>query len=392
MAGGPSQLDLFDPKPKLHDARRPADPGVDHQGRAVRLHRPAPSPDAPRLAVRRSSSHGRAGARSSSLLPHLARVADDIAIVRSLHTDQFNHAPGQIFMNTGTPLVRPAEHGLVADLRPRQRERTTCPAFVVLLSGRADPRRPGTTCWGSGFLPTTYQGVQFRSAATRSCSSRTRRASTAGRAARSLDAVDELNQRRLADVGDPEIATRIAAVRDGVPHADERAGADRTSSREPPATLDACTARRRGKASFANNCLLARRLVERGVRFVQLYHRGLGPPRRRDHDITTAFRSSASETDQAGRRPGQGPEAARAARQTRWSIWGGEFGRTPDERGRREGPTFLGRDHHPRAFTMWMAGGGDQAGGTLVARPTSSATTSPRTRCTSTTCTRRSCT
>jgi hypothetical protein len=239
-------------------------------------------------------------------------------------------------------------------------ENADLPGFVVLLSGRPDPGA-GNTCWGSGFLPTTYQGVEFRSQGDSVLSVANPAGIAPGVRRRSLDMVKSLNERHLADVGDPEIEARIAAY--------EKAYRMQTSvpelvdiSREPPA-VHALYGTRPGEASFANNCLLARRLVERGVRFVQLYHRGWDHHGGRDRDITTGLPRLCQETDQA---------AAALIRDLRQRglldqtlvIWGGEFGRTPMNEG-REGPPFLGRDHHPRAFTMWMAGGGI-AGGTVV--------------------------
>src|SRR5216684_3283758 len=240
--------------------------------------------------------YGRSGAELSELLPHLASIADEIAIVRSMHTTQFNHAPGQIFMNTGSQVFgRPSvgswlTYGLGSESRD-------LPGFVVLLSGENAPDG-GKSCWGSGFLPTVYQGVEFRSKGDPvlfvsnpgGVSSEARRDS--------IDLVNELNRAHLEGQGDPEIQTRIASY--------EMAYRMQTSVPElmdiakEPAAMHELYGTEPGQRSFANNCLLARRLVERGVRFVQLYHRGW------DHhgtnsrdDIVTRLPSLCRETDQA---------------------------------------------------------------------------------------------
>jgi hypothetical protein len=239
-------------------------------------------------------------------------------------------------------------------------ENADLPGFVVLLSGRPDPGA-GNACWGSGFLPTAYQGVEFRSQGDPVLSVSNPAGITPAVRRRALDMVKGLNERHFLDVGDPEIEARIAAY--------EKAYRMQTSVPElvdigrEPRSVHEMYGTRPGEASFANNCLLARRLVERGVRFVQLYHRGWDHHGGRDHDITTGLPRLCRETDQA---------AAALIRDLRQRglldqtlvIWGGEFGRTPMNEG-REGPPFLGRDHHPRAFTMWLAGGGI-AGGTTV--------------------------
>ena len=357
MAGGPSQVDLFDPKPQLnvHDGEKIPEDII--KGERFAFIKCVPTLLGSPYAFRR---HGRGGAAMSSLLPHTARIADDLLILRSVHTDHFNHAPAQIFMNSGHPIVgRPSmgswlTYGIGS-------ENADLPGFVVLLSGRPDPGA-GNTCWGSGFLPTAYQGVEFRSQGDPVLSVSNPAGMDPAVRRRSLDMVKGLNERHFLDVADPEIESRIAAY--------EKAYRMQTSvpeltdiAREPRSVHD-MYGTRPGEASFANNCLLARRLVERGVRFVQLYHRGWDHHGGKDHDITTGLPRLCRETDQ--------PAAAlihdlrqRGLLDQTLVIWGGEFGRTPMNEGRfAESP---GRDHHPRAFTMWLAGGGIAPGITVGA-------------------------
>jgi uncharacterized protein (DUF1501 family) len=304
--------------------------------------------------------HGDCGVEISNLLPHLAGIADDVAIVKSMHTTQFNHAPGQIFMNTGHQIPgRPSvgswmTYGLGS-------ENADLPGFVVLLSGVSQPDG-GKSCWGSGFLPAVYQGVEFRSKGDPVLYLSNPEGVTAEARRRSLDLVRDLNREHLAEAGDPEIETRIAAY--------EMAYRMQTSVPElmdvskEPAEVRAAYGAEPGKASFANNCLLARRLVERGVRFVQLYHRGWDTHgASNNEDIVNKLSSLCRETDQA---------AAALVRDLRQRglldstlvVWGGEFGRTPMNEA-RSGSKFLGRDHHPRAFTVWLAGGGIKGGVTV---------------------------
>jgi uncharacterized protein (DUF1501 family) len=359
MAGAPSQVDLLDPKPKLQQYN-----GEPIPEEFVKGERFAFIKGRPRLlgSPYTFAKHGESGAEVSRLLPHLATIADEVAIIRSLHTTQFNHAPAQIFMNTGHQIIgRPSvgswlTYGLGS-------EASDLPGFVVLLSGENQPDG-GKSCWGSGFLPTVYQGVEFRSqgdpvlflANPDGVTPEARRAS--------LDALRDLNQARLREVGDPEIETRIASYE--MAYRMQSSVPELTDISKEPARVHELYGTEPGRRSFANNCLLARRLVERGVRFVQLYHRGW------DHhgtspsdDIETRLPKLCRETDQA---------AAALIRDLKQHglldstlvVWGGEFGRTPMNEGRNQSK-FLGRDHHPRAFTMWLAGGGIKPGVTVGA-------------------------
>lgn len=356
MEGAPSQLDLFDYKPKLVELNMKPVPEE-----VVKGERFAFIKGVPKLlgTVWKFKKHGQSGAELSELLPHLAEVADDITIIRSMVTDAFNHAPAQIFLNTGsTQIGRPSmgswlNYGLGS-------EGQDLPGFVVLLSGGGQPSG-GTACWSSGFLPTVYQGVQFRSQGDPILFVSNPPGMDAAGRRRSLAALRDLNQMQFAAVGDPEIETRINAF--------EMAYKMQTSAPElmeiakEPKSVQEMYGTEPGKISFANNCLLARRLIERGVRFVQLYHRGWDTHGvNEDTDITLpgGLQKRTIETDR--------PMAAlikdlkqRGLLDETLVIWGGEFGRTPMNE-ERNGSKFLGRDHHPRAFSLWMAGGGIKRG------------------------------
>jgi Protein of unknown function (DUF1501) len=357
MAGAPSQVDLFDDKPKLRQHDGQAIPEEFVKGERFAFIKGTPRLLGSPYAFKKC---GASGAEISDLLPHLQEVADEIAVVRSLHTTQFNHAPAQIFMNSGHQIVgRPSmgawvNYGLGAESKD-------LPGFVVLLSGENQPDG-GKSCWGSGFLPTVYQGVEFRSKGDPvlfltnppGVRPEDRRAS--------LDVLREMNAAHRIDTSDPEIDTRIASyelafrMQTSVPELTDVSGEPEAVARmygvEP------------GKRSFANNCLLARRLVERGVRFVQLYHRGWdNHGTNKNDDIVNRLPTLCREVDQAA--------AAlildlkqRGLLDSTLVVWGGEFGRTPMNEGRNNSK-YLGRDHHPRAFTMWLAGGGIKRGVTV---------------------------
>jgi hypothetical protein len=352
MAGAPSQLDLFDDKPTLRkfDGRPvPADVVKDQRYAFIR-------PDASLMSARyRFARHGQCGAEVSEMLPHLSAIVDDIAIVRSMHTDQFNHAPAQIFLNTGSPLPgRPSMGAWVG--YGLGSESSDLPGFVVLSSGSGISG--GAANWSSGFLPTSYQGVPFRTKGDPILDV----ASPSGVDRRlqrdSLDLIGELNRQHLGAVGDPEIATRIRSY--------EMAFRMQSSapelidlSSETPETL-ALYGVEPGRPSFANNCLLARRLVERGVRFVNLYHEGW------DHhsDVAGGLKAQCGQTDRAAAALVTDLKR-RGLLEDTLVVWGGEFGRTPMVESNAALGRSMGRDHHPQAFTMWMAGGGIRPGITL---------------------------
>jgi hypothetical protein len=357
MAGAPSQLDLLDSKPKLQQLDGQNCPEEFFQGERFAFIKGVPKLLGSPYAFERC---GQSGGEISELLPHLRQMADDIAIVRSLHTTQFNHAPAQIFLNTGHQIPgRPSmgswlTYGLGS-------EAADLPGFVVLISGENQPDG-GKSCWGSGFLPTVYQGVEFRSKGDPVLFLTNPDGVSPEARRESLNLLKELNELHLQGVGDPEITTRISAF--------ELAYRMQTSvpelmdiSREP-ATIHELYGTQPGQASFANNCLLARRLVERGVRFVQLYHRGWDNHGTGSHDdILTRLPRLCREVDRAAWALIQDLKQ-RGLLGSTLVVWGGEFGRTPmnEERNRSK---FLGRDHHARAFSMWLAGGGIKPGITV---------------------------
>jgi len=357
MAGGPSQLDLFDYKAALTKFDGQPCPEDLIKGERFAFIKGVPKLlGSPHPFAR----YGQSGAQLSSLLPHLAKIADDVAIVKSLHTTQFNHAPAQIFMNTGHQIAgRPSMGAWVT--YGIGSENTDLPGFVVMLSGESQPDG-GRSCWGSGFLPSDYQGVEFRRAGDPVLFLSNPDGVTAETRRRSLDALRFLNTAHQADVGDPEIASRIGAyemsfkMQTSVP--------ELADISKEPANIHEMYGTTPGKASFANNCLLARRLVERGVRFVQLFHRGWDTHgASNNEDIVNKLARLCRDTDRASAAL-VADLKQRGLLDSTMVIWGGEFGRTPMNEG-RSGSKFLGRDHHARAFTMWLAGGGIKPGVTI---------------------------
>jgi hypothetical protein len=348
MAGAPSQMELFDNKPELArlDGTLPP-PDLIKNYRAAFI-----NPNSKLLGPRfQFAKHGRCGAELSELLPNLATVVDDIAIVRSMVTDAFNHAPGQILMSTGSQQFgRPSfgswvTYGLGSESR-------NLPGFVVFSSGTKGPSG-GNSNWGSGFLPTAYQGVQFRSGGDPVLYLSNPNGIDAGVQRDSLDTLGRLNRMRLDAVGDPEIATRINSYEMAF-RMQASAPEVMDIAREPQAILDLYGAEP-GKPSFANNCLLARRLVERGVRFVQLFHEAW--------DQHSALKADLKKNCRATDRPCAAlikDLKQRGLLDDTLVIWGGEFGRTPMVQGGNDG-----RDHHPNAFSMWFAGAGIKPGITL---------------------------
>ena len=351
MAGAPSHLELFDYKPQLakFDGTLPPEELVkDYRAAFIN---PSSKLFGPKFKF---SRYGESGAELSELLPHLAHVVDDVSLVKSMVTDAFNHAPAQLVMNTGMQQFgRPSmgawvTYGLGSEARD-------LPAFVVFSSGLKGPSC-GDSCWGSGFLPTVYQGVQFRSSADPVLYLSSPDGMDRELERDSLDSIRRLNEMRLDATGDPEISTRISSY--------EMAFRMQTSvpelmdlSQEPQDILDLYGARP-GETSFANNCLLARRLVERGVRFVQLYHESWDQHTHLVRDI----QKNCLDTDQASAALIKDLKQ-RGLLDDTLVIWGGEFGRTPMVQAGSED----GRDHHPNAFSMWLAGGGIKSGITLGA-------------------------
>jgi len=350
MAGGPSQLEMFEPKPVLKKYHNQAPPESVTENRRFAFLKP----DAKLLGTnRRFGRYGECGMDLSELLPHHRSIVDDVCWVRSVATDVFNHGPAKLFMNCGFQAPgRPSmgswvTYGLGSESKD-------LPGFVVLQSGPRGPRA-GNSLWASGFLPTTQQGVPFRSKGSPILHLQNPPGFTREAQRDFTQTVGQLNQRRLETVNDPEIATRISAYETAF--AMQASAPELTDlSAESETTMKSYGAEP-GKASFANNCILARRLVERGVRFVQLYHTDWDHHGGRNADLDRAREKTCREVDQ--------PAAAlikdlkqRGLLDETLVIWGGEFGRTPMGEARET----TGRDHHIDAFTMWMAGGGLKSG------------------------------
>ncbi|MGF1579715.1 MAG: DUF1501 domain-containing protein [Gemmataceae bacterium] len=357
MAGGPSQLELFEYKPELTRLNDQPIPESFLRNRRFAFMNSFTRNPPKLLAARRTfRQHGQSGTYVSELLPHTASIIDELALVRTVKTEVFNHGPAKLFANTGTAQFgRPSmgawvTYGLGSESRD-------LPGFVVLQSGPRGPRG-GSPLWGSGFLPTVHQGVPFRGSGEPVLNLSNPAGINRRRQGQALDLLRDLNSQRFDKTGDPEIGTRISAY--------EMAYRMQTSapelidiSRETRTTLQSYGAQP-GRVSFANNCLLARRLVERGVRFVQLYHTDWDHHGGPGADLGGALERVTREIDQ--------PCAAllrdlkqRGILDETLVIWGGEFGRTP----MGENRATVGRNHHIDAATVWLAGGGIKAGTSL---------------------------
>lgn len=351
MVGAPSHLDLYDYKPELQ--RLTGELVPDDLWKGLRL---AFIREQPKLLGTKFhfEKQGESGTEISELMPHLSSVADELCMIKSLHTEHFNHAPAQLFFQTGfARFGRPSlgswvNYGLGS-------ENSNLPGFVVLITGSV--AGGGNSLWGSGFLPSEYQGIEFRTAGDPVLFLSNPSGIQAADRKRIIDKINQLNQVQLADVGDPEIATRINQyemafrMQTSVPELMD-IGSESKQTHEMYGTQP-------GKTSFANNCLLARRLVERGVRFVQLYDQGW------DHhgSVFSNMEKKCKQVDQ--------PIAAlisdlkqRGLLDETLVVWGAEFGRTPMLQGKSNAgiPDNVGRDHHKDAYTVWMAGGGAKAG------------------------------
>ncbi len=353
MAGAPSQLELFDYKPKLIELEgQPIPPEVIAGQRYAFI-----QPDAAVLAPRfKFAKHGQSGAELSEMLPHLAEVADDLAFIKSVHTDQFNHSPAQIFVNTGSPIPgRPSMGSWLSYGIGSQAD--DLPGFVVLKSG--GNLSGGASMWGAGFLPGQHQGVPFRASGDPILHIANPAGIDQATQRDTLDLVAKLNRRRLEKLKVDDIRTRIESYEMAY-RMQSRAPELMDFSGESQSTLNMYGVKANDGGSFAKNCLLARRLAERGVRFIQLYHSGW------DHhsNVEGGVRGQCKQTDQA---------CAALVKDLRQRgmlddtlvVWGGEFGRTPMVEASGALGRKLGRDHHPQAFTMWMAGGGVRSGQTI---------------------------
>jgi hypothetical protein len=353
--GAPSQLDLFDYKPGLarqHGAELPASIRMGQRLTGMTAYQDK-YPTAP--SIFKFHQHGQSGMWLSELLPHTAKVADHLCLVKSLHTEAINHDPAVTFFQTGFQLAgRPSigswiSYGLGS-------ESQDLPAFVVMVSqGKGNAQALADRQWGSGFIPTEHQGVKFRSGADPVLYLSDPEGYTREARRRFLDDLAKLNQNKLEQYPDPEIATRIAQyemayrMQASVPELADL-------SKEPESTFELYGPDARTPGSYAANCILARRLAERGVRFIQLFHRGWDQHGNLPKDI----RLQCEQTDQ--------PSAAliqdlhqRGTLKDTLVIWGGEFGRTVYSQGTLT-ETNSGRDHHPRCFAIWLAGGGIKGG------------------------------
>lgn len=356
MAGAPSQLELFDFKPELQKLNNKLCPESLLEGKRFAFIRGVPKMLGPQADFKQ---RGQSGAYVSNHLPHFATVADEVSFLKAVHTDQFNHAPAQLFVHTGGPrLGRPSmgswiTYGLGS-------ENSNLPGFVVLTSGGKTPDA-GKSVWGSGFLPSVYQGVQCRSEGEPVLFLSDPEGIDRNLKKKAIDAINAVNQIHYNDLNDPETLTRMSQYE--MAYRMQVSVPEVMNINSEPEYIHQLYGTTPGKASFANNCLLARKLVEQGVRFVQLFDWGWDSHGIVESDaLEIGFRNKCREVDR--------PMTAllldlkqRGLLDETLVVWGGEFGRTPMQEN-REGKTnpYLGRDHHVEAFTMWMAGGGIKKG------------------------------
>ena len=356
QGGAPSQIELFDYKPRLNDLRGSELPDSVRQGQRLTGMTAAQAsfPVVPSLF--KFAQYGNSGAWVSELMPHTAKVVDDLCFIKSMYTEAINHDPAVTFFQTGFQLAgRPSIGSWIA--YGLGSENHDLPAFVVMVSvGTAGGDQPlADRMWGSGFLPTRYQGVKFRSGADPVLYLSNPAGLSATERRRFLDDLGKLNQLELEKFGDPEISTRISQyelayrMQISVPELTDL-------SKESDPTFERYGPESRKPGTFASNCLLARRLSERGVRFVQLFHRGW------DHHnkLPKSIASQCHDTDQASAALIQDLKE-RGLLEDTLVVWGGEFGRTVYCQGKLTADDY-GRDHHPRCFTMWLAGGGIKPG------------------------------
>ncbi|MEZ4699859.1 MAG: DUF1501 domain-containing protein [Rhodothermales bacterium] len=356
MEGAPSQLELFDFKPALARLDGQTCPPSLLEGKRFAFIEGVPKMLGPHTTFDR---YGQTGSYVSNVLPHFATIVDEVAFLKAMHTDQFNHAPAQLLLYTGhARMGRPSMGSWVTYGIGSAND--NLPGYVVLVSGRAEPSA-GKSLWGSGFLPTVFQGVQCRSGDEPVLYMNDPPGVDRGTRRLTLDAINAINRQQYEETLDPEILTRIEqyelAFRMQVEAPDVL---DVSAESEETRRLYGAEP---GVSSFANNCLLARRLVESGVRFIQLFHDGWDSHGTTEYEsINYGFMERCKEVDQAMtalvidlKRRGLLDETL--------VVWGGEFGRTPmmENRGGVSNP-YKGRDHHSEAFTMWLAGGGVKAG------------------------------
>lgn len=356
MAGAPSQLELFDYKPELQKLNNKLCPPSLLEGKRFAFIRGVPKMLGPQAVFKQ---RGQSGAYVSDYLPHFAGIADEVSFLKAVHTDQFNHAPAQLFVHTGGPrLGRPSigswvTYGLGT-------ENNNLPGYVVLTSGGNTPDA-GKSVWGSGFLPSVYQGVQCRSEGDPVLFLSDPDGIDRGMKRKMIDAINESNRQHYEAFNDPETLTRIAQyemafrMQISVPEV--------MNINNEPDYIHQLYGTTPGKASFANNCLLARKLVEQGVRYVQLFDWGWDTHgTSEDGAIDIGLKNKCREVDRAMTALVLDLKQRGLLEET-LVVWGGEFGRTPMQENREnKNNPFLGRDHHVESFTIWMAGGGIKQG------------------------------
>ncbi len=356
MAGAPSQLELFDYKPALQKLDGQDCPPSLLEGKKFAFIRGVPKMMGPQAAFKQ---HGQSGAWISEHLPHFSTVADEVSFLKAMQTDQFNHGPAQLLMHTGSArLGRPsmgswATYGLGS-------ENSNLPGFVVLTSGGKFPDA-GKSVWGNGFLPSVYQGVQCRSYGDPVLFVKDPAGMDRNLRKASIDAINEANKQTFEEFKDPETISRMAQYE--MAYRMQIAVPDVMNINDEPPSIHDMYGTQPGKECFANNVLLARKLVEKGVRFVQLFDWGWDSHGTEERSaIDYGFINKCKSIDK--------PITAlildlkqRGLLEETLIVWGGEFGRTPMQENRdgKKMP-FKGRDHHTEAFTMWMAGGGIQKG------------------------------
>jgi len=360
QSGAPSQMELFDYKPRLKDLTGTELPDSVRSGQRLTGMTSGQTSFPVAASLFQFERHGQSGAWVSELMPHVAKVADDLCFIKSMYTEAINHDPAVTFFQTGFQLAgRPSIGAWLA--YGVGSENRDLPAFVVMISqgsGNPNDQPLADRQWGSGFLPTKYQGVKFRSLGDPvlylsdppGFSTQARR--------RYIDDVGRLNQVEMDESGDPEVATRIVQyemaykMQSSVPELTDL-------SKEPARTFELYGPDARKPGTFAANCLLARRMAERGVRFIQLFHRGWD----QHNELPKQIRGQARDTDQASAALVQDLKERGLLKDT-LVVWGGEFGRTVYCQGKLTADNY-GRDHHPRCFTMWLAGGGIRPGITV---------------------------
>jgi len=356
MAGAPSQLELFDYKPELEKLNGKDCPTEFLAGKQFAFIQGVPKMLGSQFPFKQ---HGQSGAWISDRLPHLSTMADEMCFIKSMHTDQFNHGPAQLLVHTGTQNLGAPSIGSWATYGLGS-ENQNLPGFIVLTSGGKNPDA-GKSVWGSGYLPSVYQGVQCRSEGEPVLYLKNPDGVSRDMRRRSIDALDRINQKIAEETGDPETVTRIAQYE--MAYRMQMHATDAFDLKQENEATHAMYGTQPGKESFANNCLLARRLAERGVRYIQLFDwgwdsHGTG----KDTDLKLGFTDLCSRIDKPITALLQDLKR-RGMLEDTLVVWGGEFGRTPMRENRGGGEmSFVGRDHNPGGFTIWMAGGGVKAG------------------------------